>query len=202
MAYIDARLVSEWDDWDLDSTLAYVKNAVLDFVEDSTKYDKELVAEIFALLDFDDIEPTYEYVMDQLDKLNAEEVVSSREVMYLNRLFQFTYNGDTTASVFTDSLEAFKNDVLAIEWEKDEVLCLTFTSVIVHSWNFQYVGLNFDPGVPVDFSWGRMGAADLGGAVTGGLIGSVGGPKGALVGCLLGGLGNSAIDAINQNLGY
>jgi hypothetical protein len=208
MAYIDARLVSDWQkDWDLDSTLSYARCALLDFIKDSTAWDLDTARMIMDSIG--QVQGTGEYVTQRLAELDSLGVVSPREVTYLTRLISFTYYGDTTAKVFADSLEVFKEDVLDIEWEENEGVCLTVTGVAVHSWDFQYVGWNFDPGEPVDnWDWRRTADWDIGGAYGGAAGGAVAAilTGGALwpavpIGAGVGAVGASVTDVVMQVLG-
>jgi hypothetical protein len=205
LSYIDARLAADWDkEWGFDSTLSYAEHAIVDFIKDSTEYDMEIaemvmdsVAQVIAKgkLELED-------VLECLDVLHEQDVVSSREVTYLTRLFQFTFDGDTTSAVFSDSLDSFTKDVLDVEWEEDEILCLTLTGVAVHSWEFRYVGWNW-PGQPVPtLSFAEEVAQDIGMGAVGALVGSIAPGVGTVGGALCGALAGSAAVAIHDIGGY
>jgi hypothetical protein len=172
LSYIDARLIQAGADstWTKEQFLDSVKVFSLDFTRDSTCYDYEIAEKVIADTALY-VASSYERIMTYLDSLETMKLVTEREVTYLTRLFDIVYLDTLLSdSIHEGSLEAFENDVLAVQWNDDEVFCLAFTSVALHSWNFLNDGLgSWNPdGRPVNnFDLRRLGGEDVLGATVG-----------------------------------
>lgn len=204
MVFLDKWLETNYDStWSLSTLQLQVRYAAEEFMEDSTSYDLTIAKSAMDRVAV--MEISFNYLSACVDTLITNEYVSALEETYIRRLLSFVYKDSLSTYSFQDSLDLFVGDVKCVEWKEDEILCLAFAAVLVYSWDYQVAGgwnFNPDPNDPIFWNGRRTGAADLAGAVAGGLIGAAGGGAGALPGAVGGGLGASAADCVLQMCGF
>jgi hypothetical protein len=189
MAYVDEWLIHNFDKkWKKDEAGNHVKVAILAFLADSMGYDtaeaRILGEEVIAF------KPTFgenTNMMVLVDDLKKQGSISPREELDLRRVVEIVFVHDLDSIALTDSLESLRHDMSNVLWNEKEVIGPACCSVAFHSWDFRKTGWKFDPdgdGIPISLviNWGRVGSADLGGA----LAGSPGGVGGAVGGAAFG----------------
>lgn len=189
MTYFDSRLLQAgWDStWTVAKTEDSLRQMTLDFVRDSACYDYKAASEFVSQFTF--INPTYEATLVIIDSLYTLGRVSDREVIYLTRLVSLApSDSDWSDTTMTDSLIAFEQDLLAVDWNENEALCLQVSSIALYSWELREYGwqiANGDSFAGMDAirepTIGDIWDSD----VVGGLIGALAGPEGAFTGAVL-----------------
>ncbi|MBU0693007.1 hypothetical protein KKC97_06805 [bacterium] len=179
MSYVGEWLQKYYNEkWTEEETKEQMMEAVLSFYKDSLGYDTTN-GRLFLkeVVDFEYTLGRNSNMPKLIDDLVNDKLISEREENYLRRLVQFVYVDTLDSAVYADSISVFEEDVLKVSWKTEEILCLDFTAIAKHSWEFRKVGWDPDgDGIPISgVRWGPVGRADLGGAILGGLTGGAGG---------------------------